>query len=176
MGSQMILLVPSPNFCSFSSKIGYILVLSFQNSRSKFTISPSDINDWTWDHADLRVLPRRLFSVEFMGFLCNLLCSVYNMYAENGKFPNWLHGFRKLAHYLGYDMVPGSLGVQKLYQLGGVFTSIAMPSFIPSSGSPESLTAIIFVLAWQALPFIYITYFMCFYVLSESSSTQQVAS
>merc|ERR1712100_448878 len=59
-----------------------ILVLWFQNSLSTVSISSSDVDNWTWGNADLRALPKRISSLEFMGFLCNLLCSIYNMYAK----------------------------------------------------------------------------------------------
>ena len=111
----------------------------------------------------------RLIREETLGFLCNLASSLYNYQSSDASWPHWRRIFRRMDRYFGwpYDKSFCDVFNDKLYTLG--FTEdINVPLYVP--GQQGSTVGVhLFWILWSILPFLYIAYYFCMFLLAPRS-------
>jgi len=106
---------------------------------------------------------------EMLGFLCNLASSLYNYLSSRGTWPHWYHYFLSIDGYFGWAGGNGKkLDVSKhfIYTLG--IDNLDVPLYVP--GSKGSTFGVhLFWILWSIIPTIYVSYFLCMYLLAPRS-------
>ena len=102
---------------------------------------------------------------EFLAFIANLFCSMYNFMASKGMFPWWATIFNDVGNLIGFN--PGIHTLSRaMFTLG---LDVPMPGFIKMGSTTSSLGALVFLLIWTVLPFIYVLYFAALAKIAEHS-------
>ena len=108
---------------------------------------------------------QRTLTLEMIGCVANLLCSLYNFSASQEVYPYWFTKYQQTGVALGVTIEP-AVGAQAMYTLG--LTGVKMPSYVPLSYN-NTVGSFIFLLIWSVLPFIYTAYFCCMYVMAPKT-------
>lgn len=118
---------------------------------------------------------RSVVREEIVAFLCNLGCSLYNHHASRYTWPNWNRHFRTIDKLFGW--VGGTPGTQSdcynamFYTMG--MSSVRAPMYV-ARNTGTTVGANVFVVIWSFLPFLYVCYFGCLYLLSSRSPYKNV--
>lgn len=103
---------------------------------------------------------------EFLAFVCNLLCSMYNFAASRTFWPYWASIFEAISKFVGFtpDLETIARG---MYTLG--LDGVSLPSYIEPGSPASNLGAVVFFLIWTVLPFLYVIYFAVLAKLAKNS-------
>jgi hypothetical protein len=107
---------------------------------------------------------------ETIAFICNFCCSLYNYNASGNTWPYWGKGFRAIdQHFSWVGGAPKSkldCSVEENFTMG--LSDYMAPLFVArSTGSTAGSQTFLFL--WSILPFLYVCYFGCMFVLSVRS-------
>ena len=120
----------------------------------------------------------RVGTFEFLAFLCNLLCSLYNFRAEARLhlWPEWSKVYHDVGHSIGMDADPNEF-LRAMYVMG--LSPRSAPAFIPLAGAVGHLSnvgtphCLVFLLVWSVLPFLYVAYFgLMFWIAGTSQMSR----
>jgi hypothetical protein len=113
---------------------------------------------------------QRILTLEMIGCVANLLCSLYNYNTSDNVYPHWSTMYQQTGVALGVTIEP-AVGAQAMYTMG--ITGVKMPSYVPLAYYNEekhnTVGAFVFLLVWSVLPFIYTAYFCCMYVMAPKT-------
>lgn len=137
-------------------------------SNAKLALCVGDKRTATGQHSVVRE--------ETIAFLCNLCCSLYNHHANRHTWPNWNRHFHKIDKLFGW--VGGTPGTQSDCYNGVFYTmgmsSVRAPLYVARNNTGTTTGANVFVVIWSFLPFLYVCYFGCLYLLSSLSPYKNV--
>lgn len=108
---------------------------------------------------------------ETIACLCNLGSSLYNYAGSNGTWPHWKTHMKTLDNYMGWA-THGDVTVERNFTLG--LSWIRIPLFVARSTGGSTSGAQIFSIVWSVLPFLYVTYFGCMFVLAPKSPGKHI--
>lgn len=106
---------------------------------------------------------------ELLGFVCCLLCSLYNAKASTSCPPYWETLFTWLNSLLEWPKEASSF-VAGLYSMG---LNVAVPSSL-SHANYHGVGLLNFSLIWSVLPFLYVLYFGALYIESKKAPYEKV--
>ena len=106
---------------------------------------------------------------EMLGFICNLCSSLYNYNASRLVWPHWNRIYRQIdwffdlngkenAYLNSFDSSFYTTGRQNVY----------VPTYVPTSHG-STTGARLFVFLWTFMPFLYLAYLLCMYLLANNS-------
>jgi len=129
---------------------------------------------WACDVPDIGVAigdaPARgtpmLAKFEFLAFVCNLLSSMYNYNLSRRLWPYWGSIYAAVAGLVGFAPNLTTM-TDAMYTLG--LDGVSMPTYIKTGSATNSLGALIFLLIWSVLPFLYVMYFAAMWKLAKNS-------
>lgn len=113
---------------------------------------------------------------EAIAFLCNLCCSLYNHHASKSTWPNWNQHFHTVDKFFGW--VGGAPDSQldcynaMFYTMG--MSSVRAPMYVARNNTGTTAGASVFVIIWSFLPFLYVCYFGCLFILSSRSPYKNI--
>ena len=116
----------------------------------------------------IMTLPNKLVvQEEWLGFLCNLASSLYNYHNSHRTWPNWRYHFFNVDKYFGWTGAEQQNSMDMfnnhLYTLG--LPNHDVPLYVP--GARGSTTGgHLFWLLWSIIPTLYISYYLCMYLLA----------
>lgn len=93
---------------------------------------------------------------ELLALVCNLLCSMYNFMANDGVWPHWSSIYAAVAGLIGFTAEPAATA-QAMFGLG--IPGVGLPSYIKVGRPVQELGALVFIVVWAVLPFLYVLYF-----------------
>jgi hypothetical protein len=115
--------------------------------------------------ASVRATPP-LAKFEFLAFVANLLCSMYNYHLTPQIWPHWGSVFATLSNFFGFTVDLAAIK-HGMYTLG--IEGVTAPDYIKTGLDPNNLAALVFALIWTVLPFIYVLYFAVLAKLAKDS-------
>ncbi len=129
---------------------------------------------WACDVVDIGVTisdaPARgtpvLAKFEFLAVVCNLLSSMYNYTPSWGVWPYWRSIYAAVAVLVGFAPDLATMN-HAMYTLG--LDGVSMPTYIKPGRDPNSFGAVIFLVVWSVLPFVYVIYFAAMWKLAKDS-------
>ena len=109
---------------------------------------------------------------EFVAFVCTLLCSMYNYQVTGTLWPHWISIYDNIDAMLGLaPNVPEM--VQYLYTLG--LSGVTFPAYIEVGDVAKgNVGAVVFLLIWTVLPFLYVVYFLILAKLAKDAPGTRV--
>ena len=114
--------------------------------------------------------PWTLSREETIACLCNLGSSLYNYAGSIKTWPHWKRHFYKIDAYFGWA-ASGDCSVDENFTMG--LANVRVPLFVARS-TGTTTGAQIFLLVWSVLPFLYVSYFLCMFVLAPRSPGKNV--
>lgn len=118
---------------------------------------------------------RSVVREETIAFLCNLCCSLYNHHASRRTWPHWNRHFRTIDKFFGWvGATPGKQSdcYNAMFYTMGI-SSVRAPMYV-ARNTGTTAGANVFVVIWSFLPFLYVCYFGCLYLLSSRSPYKNV--
>jgi hypothetical protein len=103
---------------------------------------------------------------ETLGCICTLGSSLYNYAGSNRTWPHWKSHFYKIDDFFGWQRA-GDITVEQDFTF--LSSTARLPLFVARAEGGTTFGAQQFWVVWSILPFLYISYFICMYVLSCKS-------
>ena len=113
----------------------------------------------------------KIATLAFLAFTCNLLCSMYNFNASRFTVPYWSDIFARIAAYSGFTPDLTEIA-QGMYTLG--LDGVSLPSYINPGSRANNLGAVVFLVIWTVLPFLYVLYFALLAKLAKDSPGRRI--
>lgn len=109
---------------------------------------------------------------EFLAFVCMLLCSMYNYQVSGGFWPHWITIYENIDALLGSTPNVPAIA-EGMYTLG--LEGLTLPAYIEVGDTAKgNLGAVVFLLIWTVLPFLYVLYFSVLAKLAKDSPGTRV--
>lgn len=108
---------------------------------------------------------------ETIACLCNLGSSLYNYAGSIKTWPHWKQHFQNFDRYMGWPR-RGDVTIDENFTLG--LSNIRLPLFVARATGGSTTGAEQFAIVWSILPFLYVTYFLCMYVLAPKSPGKNI--
>jgi len=104
---------------------------------------------------------------EFLAFVCTLFCSMYNFQVNGSIWPHWGSIYASVASMIGFTPDVPTVA-RSMYTLG--LEGVVMPPYVPIGNvTTGNLGAVVFLLIWTVLPFLYVLYFCVLAKLAKDS-------
>ncbi len=104
---------------------------------------------------------------EFLAFVCTLFCSMYNFQVNGSIWPHWGSVYASVASMIGFTPDVPTVA-RSMYTLS--LEGVVMPPYVPIGNvATGNLGAVVFLLIWTVLPFLYVLYFCVLAKLAKDS-------